>query len=91
MVFARDSVIFDVILAPTYNPTPSLRGGGSMKKMISLDDDEEHIWKFLTKFDGVHKFVISLILKSFEMLFSNHECHILSFSFYENEKRGVPS
>jgi hypothetical protein len=45
----RDFVIFDAILAPSYNITISPHGGGPIAKMISLDDDEEHIQKVLTK------------------------------------------
>ena len=42
--------MFNVILAPSYNnTTPSPHGGGSMAKMISLDDGEEDMQKVLTK------------------------------------------
>ena len=74
----RDFVTFNVILTPTYHTTPSPHGGGlgggSMVKMISLDDndddDEKHIRKVFTKSHGVCKFAICLILMSFNMLFS---------------------
>jgi hypothetical protein len=75
IAFERDFVIFNVILAPSYNTTPSPHGDGSMAKMISLDEEEEvHIRKVLIKADGVRKFAICLILKSFNMLSSNNEC-----------------
>ena len=41
----RDFAIFDVILASSYNTTSSPHSGGSMTKMISLDDDEGPIQK----------------------------------------------
>ena len=46
--FERVFVMFDVMLAPLYNTTPSPHGGGSTMKMIPLDDDEEHIQEILT-------------------------------------------
>ena len=40
--------MFDVILAPSYNTPFSTHSGGSMVKMISLDDDEKPIQKVFT-------------------------------------------
>ena len=41
--------MLNVILTPSYNTT-SPHGGGSMAKMVSFNDDEEHIQKVLKKF-----------------------------------------
>ena len=53
---------------------PSPHGGGSITKMISLDDEKELIHKVLTNFQWKtyfrHLFYACLILKSFNMLFS---------------------
>lgn len=43
-------VIFNVTLAPSYNTTSLPHDGGSLTKMISLNDDVERVWKVLTKF-----------------------------------------
>ena len=89
----RDFVTFNVILTPTYHTTPSPHGGGSMVKMISLDDndddDEKHIRKVVTKSNGVCNFAICLILMSFNILFSIMNVNHFEFFLFMKMKNAV--
>ena len=57
MAFKRGSIIIDVILVPLYNTSSLPHSGGSIVKVISLNNDEEPIHKVFYKI--VMKYITS--------------------------------